>query len=102
MAVVNYTDRETPYTRVIEHRHFAHTTSPVTWISREYPVDYSITGEPYYPINDEEGKRLHEAYLELAGKEDKLIIGGRLAQYAYFDMDKTVRAALDLSRKELG
>lgn len=102
VAVVNYTDRETPYTRVIEHRHFAHTTSPVTWISREYPVDYSLTGEPYYPINDEEGKCLHEAYLELARKEDKLIIGGRLAQYAYFDMDKTVRAALDLSRKELG
>ena len=103
VAVMNYTDRETPYTRVIEHRHFNRkTVSPVTWISREYPVDYSVTGEAYYPVNDRANNELYARYRALAEGEKGLILGGRLAQYAYFDMDKTIRAALDLVRQELG
>ena len=101
VAVVNYTDRETPYTRVIEHRHFEKCDSPVTWISREYPVDYTVTGEPYYPVNDSANSSLYSRYRDLAGQDDRLILGGRLAQYAYFDMDKTIRAALDLAERIL-
>ena len=101
VAVVNYTDRETPWTRIIEHRHFEKTDSPVTWISREYPVDYKETGEPYYPINDKANTELYAKYRELAKKDSKLILGGRLAQYAYYDMDKTVLAALNLVKDEL-
>ena len=96
-AVVNYTDRETPWTRIIEHKHFLKTSSPVTWISREYPVDYSETGEPFYPVNDAENMELYGKYRKIAEGEKRLIIGGRLAGYAYYDMDKTIRAALDLS-----
>lgn len=96
VAVVNYTDRETPYTRLIEHRHFEKTVSPVTWVSREYSVDYKETGEPYYPINDKANMELYAKYREMAESDDKLVLGGRLAQYAYFDMDKTIRAALEL------
>ena len=95
VAVVNYTDRETPYTRIIEHKHFTAASSPVTWISREYPVDYEKTGEPFYPINDERNNSLYRLYRQEAEKEDKLIIGGRLADYAYYDMDKTVKVALE-------
>ena len=94
VAVVNYTDRETPYTRIIEHKHFSAASSPVTWISREYPVDYEKTDEPFYPINDERNNSLYARYRDIAGKDSRLIIGGRLADYAYYDMDKTVRAAL--------
>lgn len=101
VAVVNYTDRETPYTRVIEHRHFEKCDSPVTWISREYPVDYTVTGEPYYPVNDSVNSSLYSRYRALADQDDRLILGGRLAQYAYFDMDKTIRAALDLAGRIL-
>lgn len=100
VAVVNYTDRETPYTRVIEHRHFEKTESPVTWVSREYSVDYKEAGEPYYPINDKTNMELYAKYRKMADSDDKLILGGRLAQYAYFDMDKTIRAALELVEKE--
>lgn len=101
VAVINYTDRETPYTRVIEHRHFEKCDSPVTWISREYPVDYTVTGEPYYPVNDSANSSLYSRYRALADQDDRLILGGRLAQYAYFDMDKTIRAALDLAGRIL-
>lgn len=98
-AVVNYTDRETPYTRIIEHKHFEKgNSSPVTWISREYPVDYKETGEPYYPVNDSVNGSLYASYRALAGKEG-ILIGGRLAQYAYFDMDKTVKEALTLASR---
>ena len=99
---MNYTDRETPYTRVIEHRHFEKTGSPVTWVSREYSVDYKETGEPYYPINDKVNMELYAKYRKMADSDDKLLLGGRLAQYAYFDMDKTIRAALELVDKEIG
>lgn len=101
VAVVNYTDRETPYTRVIEHRHFEKTESIVTWVSREFSVDYKETGEPYYPINDKVNMELYAKYRKMADSDDKLILGGRLAQYAYFDMDKTIRAALELIHSDL-
>lgn len=101
IAVVNYTEREIPYTRIIEHKHFEKSSSPVTYISKEYPVDYKETGEPYYPINDKDNTELYSKYKELAKKDDKLILGGRLALYSYFDMDKTIVAALELVKKEL-
>ena len=94
VAVVNYTEREIPWTRIIEHKHFEKTDSPITWISREYPVDYTKTGEPYYPINDEKNTKLYQEYRKIADSERKLILGGRLAEYAYYDMDKTIAAAL--------
>lgn len=94
VAVVNYTEREIPYTRIIEHKHFEKADFPVTWISREYPVDYTKTGEPYYPINDEKNTSLYKEYRKLADAIPSLILGGRLAEYAYYDMDKTIAAAL--------
>lgn len=96
VAVMNFTDREIPYTRIIEHKHFTKAKSPVTWISREYPVDYTETGEPYYPINDEKNNALYERYRSLAEKDGWLFLGGRLAMYKYLDMDKTIEKALDL------
>ena len=101
VAVVNYTEREVPYTRIIEHKHFENSSSPVTYISKEYPVDYSETGEPYYPINDKVNTELYNKYRELAKKDDKLLLGGRLALYSYFDMDKTIIAALELVKNSL-
>ena len=101
VAVVNYTEREIPYTRIIEHKHFEAAVSPVTYISKEYPVDYSETGEPYYPINDKANMELYSKYRELARKDEKLLLGGRLALYSYFDMDKTIMAALKLVEEEL-
>ena len=101
VAVVNYTEREIPYTRIIEHKHFEAAVSPVTYISKEYPVDYSETGEPYYPINDKTNMELYSKYRELARKDEKLLLGGRLALYSYFDMDKTIMAALKLVEEEL-
>ena len=100
VAVVNYTEREIPYTRIIEHKHFESAVSPVTYISKEYPVDYSETGEPYYPINDKTNMELYSKYRELARKDEKLLLGGRLALYSYFDMDKTIMAALKLVETE--
>ncbi len=94
VAVVNYTDRETPWTRIIEHKHFLSQNSDVTWISKEYPVDFKETGEPFYPINDEHNNALYRKYRARAEKEPRLIIGGRLADYAYYDMDKTIAEAL--------
>lgn len=96
-AVVNYTDRETPYTRVLEHKHFNFGTQPKTVITREYPAAWEEGMEPYYPVNDEKNGALYEAYRKLAEQEG-VYFGGRLAQYRYFDMDDTVDAALALSR----
>ena len=101
VAVVNYTEREVPYTRIIEHKHFENSSSPVTYISKEYPVDYAETGEPYYPINDKVNTQLYNKYRELAKQDDKLLLGGRLALYSYFDMDKTIIAALELVKNSL-
>lgn len=100
-AVVNYTDRETPFTRIIEHKHFEFGTQPKTVISREYSQEWQPGIEPYYPINDEENGMLYAKYKELADREEKTIFGGRLAQYRYFDMDAVVASALDVAEREL-
>lgn len=106
-AVVNYTQRDVPYTRVIEHKHFApeeerKNPKDYTIISREYSEEWGPGSEPYYPVNDEKNGALYEKYRELAEKEENVIFGGRLGLYRYYDMDKVIRAALDASEKELG
>lgn len=99
-AVVNYTDRETPYTRVIEHKHFEFGKQPSTVITYEYPDDFAPGKEPYYPVNDAPNSRLFEAYQKLAHEQQRVLFGGRLAQYTYADMDDTVAAALEMWREE--
>ncbi|MDE7186692.1 MAG: UDP-galactopyranose mutase [Lachnospiraceae bacterium] len=94
-AVVNYTEREVPYTRVIEHKHFEFGTQPGTVITREYPAEWREGDEPYYPVNDERNDALLKEYQELARKKQNVIFGGRLGQYRYYDMDKVIEAALD-------
>lgn len=96
-AVVNYTAREVPFTRIIEHKHFAKTNCPYTVITREYPCAWKSGDEPYYPVNNPQNNALYEKYAKLA-QNSGVIFGGRLGQYKYFDMDKTVRAALDLAK----
>ena len=100
-AVVNYTDYETPFTRIIEHKHFEFGTQEKTVITREYPQKWKKGDEPYYAINDEKNMILYEKYADLAQKEGKVIFGGRLGQYRYFDMDDTIESALNCVRKEL-
>lgn len=95
-AVVNYTEREIPYTRIIEHKHFEFLNGKGTVITREYPADWKPGDEPYYPINDEQNNTLFAKYLELSEKETNILFGGRLGQYKYYDMDKVIRAALDM------
>lgn len=95
VAVVNYTDRETPYTRVIEHKHFEFGTQKKTVISREYSTDWKEGMEPYYPVNDARNQELYQKYAALAEKEEKVIFGGRLGEYKYYDMDKVIEAALN-------
>lgn len=97
VAVMNYTDRETPYTRVIEHKHFEFGTQPVTYVTREYPAEWQPGEEAYYPVNDERNQKLYERYAELARKEKGVIFGGRLAEYKYYDMDDVVERALRAS-----
>ena len=94
-AVVNYTEREVPYTRIIEHKHFEFGRQEKTVISREYSSEWSVGMEPYYPVNDEKNTALYQAYRELAEKEENVIFGGRLGDYKYYDMDKVVAAALE-------
>ena len=99
-AVVNYTEREVPYTRIIEHKHFEYGTQPVTVITYEYPDDFQPGKEPYYPVNDKRNTEIYQKYKELAQQLPNVLFGGRLAQYAYADMDDTVNAALTLWRKQ--
>ena len=99
-AVVNYTEREIPYTRIIEHKHFEFGKQPGTVITKEYPAAWKKGDEPYYPVNDERNNRLYEAYRELAEKEKNVLFGGRLGQYRYYDMDKTIAEALKLANLE--
>ena len=99
-AVVNYTEREVPYTRIIEHKHFEFGKQPGTVITREYPAEWKPGDEPYYPVNNEKNDALYKAYEDLAAKEEDVLFGGRLVQYKYFDMDKTIRAALDMALAE--
>ena len=100
-AVVNYTEREVPYTRIIEHKHFERAQSPVTYITREYPAEWHKGDEPYYPVNDEKNNALYAKYAELAKSRPDVIFGGRLGQYKYYDMDKVIAAALDCAEGEL-
>lgn len=100
-AVINYNEAGIPYTRTIEHKHFVFGKQPFTVVTREYPLVYKAGSEPYYPINDEKNMRLFNLYSEKAELCPKVIFGGRLAQYAYLDMDDTVEAALALAEKEL-
>ena len=106
-AAVNYTDRETPWTRIIEHKWFefgkdaAGNDLPKTVISREYSSEWKPGDEPYYPVNDEKNGVLYEEYRALAEKEEKIIFGGRLGEYKYYDMDAVIAAALEMCKKEL-
>lgn len=101
VAVMNFTDRETPYTRVIEHKHFEFGTQPSTVISREYPMEWEEGIEPYYPINDEKNQQRYRQYALLAEKEENVIFGGRLGEYRYYDMQETIVSALKTARAEL-
>lgn len=100
-AVVNYTEREVPYTRIIEHKHFEFGTHPDTIITREYPATWQKGDEPYYPINDERNNALFAQYEKLAEREANVLFGGRLGQYKYYDMDKVIAAALKMAEEEL-
>lgn len=106
-AAVNYTDAETPWTRIIEHKWFEFGKDsegkdlPKTVISREYSSEWKIGDEPYYPVNDEKNGKLYEEYKGMAAKEDKVIFGGRLGEYKYYDMDAVIASALALCKKEL-
>ncbi len=100
VAVVNYTDRETPFTRLIEHKHFNFGKQPKTVITKEYPVEWEEGMEPYYPVNDTVNSELYAKYSELAEAEGNVIFGGRLGLYRYFDMDKVIEAAWDLCENE--
>lgn len=99
-AVVNYTDREIPYTRIIEHKHFEFGTQEKTVISREYSSEWKVGMEPYYPVNNEQNNQLFEKYRELAEKENNVIFGGRLGNYKYYDMDKVIESALETVDRE--
>ena len=110
-AVVNYTEYEIPYTRIIEHKHFEYgqnlgkiaegQAANKTIITREYPDKWNKEKEPYYPINNERNNILYEKYKELAEKDDKVIFGGRLGQYKYYDMDKVIAEALKCVKEEI-
>jgi UDP-galactopyranose mutase len=99
-AVVNYTEREIPYTRIIEHKHFEYGQGKGTVITREYPANWKHGDEPYYPMNDEKNNTLYAKYTELAKECPKVLFGGRLGQYKYYNMDQVVRASLDMVQEE--
>ena len=101
-AAVNYTDRETPWTRIIEHKWFEFGTQPKTVISREYSSEWKVGDEPYYPVNDEKNSALYGRYKALADGEENVIFGGRLGEYKYYDMDMVIAAALKAAEAELG
>ena len=96
-AVVNYTDEEVPYTRIIEHKHFERAEAPVTIISREYSSEWKKGDEPYYPVNDDENNALYEKYLSLSKKEENTYFAGRLGRYRYYNMDQVIAEALALA-----
>lgn len=100
-AVVNYTEREVPYTRIIEHKHFEFGSQKDTVITREYPAEWQEGDEPYYPVNNERNDSLFREYQKLAQERPHMIFGGRLGQYKYYDMDKVIAAALEAVETEL-
>ena len=108
VAVVNYNEREVPWTRIIEHKHFEFRKDadgnalPKTVITREYPADWKPGDEPYYPLNDEKNETLYDQYVELAKNETNVVFAGRLGGYKYYDMDKAIAAAFNLMKEELG
>ena len=101
-AVVNYTEYDIPYTRIIEHKHFEFGNQPKTIITKEYPSKWEKGDEPYYPMNDEKNNTLYAKYKELADQENNVIFGGRLGQYKYYDMHNVIAEALKCVDKELG
>lgn len=94
-VMMNYTDKETPFTRIIEHKHFENIQSDSSWVTWEYPEPYDKTKEPYYPVNDESNMKIYTKYKELADKEQNVYFGGRLAEYKYYDMHKVIESALN-------
>jgi len=100
-AVVNYTEYEIPYTRIIEHKHFEYGTQEKTVITKEYPDKWVQGKEPYYPINNDRNNEIYEKYKELAEKENNVIFGGRLGEYKYYDMHKVIERALDCVKKNI-
>ncbi len=100
-AVINYTEYEIPYTRIIEHKHFEFTKCPKTVISREYPTEWTEGKEAYYPINDERNGEIYALYEKKSKEEKNVIFGGRLGEYKYYDMDKVISRALEAAEKEL-
>ncbi|HEM4882951.1 TPA: UDP-galactopyranose mutase, partial [Streptococcus suis] len=101
-AVVNYTDSETPFTRIIEHKHFEFGTQPKTIITREYSKTWKRGDEPYYPVNNDRNNKLYTAYKRLAEQQENVIFGGRLGHYRYYDMHQVIGAALQCVRNEVG
>lgn len=101
VAVVNYTEREVPYTRIIEHKHFEFGTQPVTYVTREYPADWKRGEEAYYPVNNARNQELYAQYAALAQAENHVIFGGRLAEYKYYDMDDVIKSALECAKAHL-
>ena len=101
VAVVNYTEKDIPYTRIIEHKHFNPVETYQTVISREYPSEWSVGEEPYYPVNDDKNSKLYNRYRALADQCPTVIFGGRLGSYRYYDMDKVIAAALQSAESEL-
>jgi UDP-galactopyranose mutase len=99
-AVVNYTSASVPYTRVIEHKHFNFGSQPVTVVTREYSLEWKPGEEAYYPVNDDKNTQLYEKYRDMASAQENLVMGGRLGQYRYFDMDKVIASALECVAKE--
>ncbi|MFV0577640.1 MAG: UDP-galactopyranose mutase [Fusobacterium ulcerans] len=100
-AVVNYTEKEIPYTRIIEHKHFEFGKQEKTIITKEYPKEWKNEDEPYYPVNDEKNNKLYKKYKELVKNDERVIIGGRLGEYRYYDMDRIIELALNIVEKEL-
>ena len=100
-AVVNYTEREVPYTRIIEHKHFEFGTQPKTVVTKEYPMEWTSEKEPYYPVNDEKNSEVYKKYQKLAERENNVIFGGRLAEYRYYDMHQIIGSALKKSKDQL-
>lgn len=98
-AVINYTESEVPFTRIIEHKHFEFGTQDKTYITREYPHEFSKDNEPYYPMNDDKNQKLYAKYLELAKSQSNIIFGGRLAEYKYYDMHQIIEKALEAIKK---
>ncbi len=101
VAVMNYTDEKTPYTRIIEHKHFNFGTQPKSVLSKEYSCEWSLGMEPYYPVNDEKNTELYQKYQALAEKEKDVVFGGRLAEYKYYNMDQVIASALEAADREL-